>query len=421
MSEDIIVKNTTDSKKENRLKKWALNFLAFFIGLGFILLVLGVFEIYAQNQLKKTNEAFRKFYHPKSTAYDAGIGRTFVGGHYQADFILDALVGHKRDLERDPQIVGMTRKDIMPNRTVEHATIYFSHDNVDWHSDNKTTNSLVEFVPYLKRPIIVALGGSTTAAFEFPDESSWSEELARLLDENKLPGTVINFGNSSYKSSQEMLIFIRDVLQLKPDIVISYDGVNEVFGFLKDYPIYSGYTLLTYDYVVKNQDTFVCLPNTLFYLTKIIKHNKNKTQKVFYGVKSDRTADEVLLENWNIIKSICDSHNIRFYCVLQPFACNSEQTTTPELLQRHWKGKFGGDPKIRKDLIQMCNIVRKKMEQQNHFKDFTAIFDNNNSKDIFIWEDDTCHVSKMGNRIIARNMYQIIIEKPSEKTTEQVD
>jgi hypothetical protein len=403
MNENITVQNIIDSKKENRLKKWALNFLAFCIGLGFILIILGIFEIYAQNQLKKTGEAFRKLYHPKSTAYDAGIGRTFVGGHYQADFILDALVGHKRDLDRIPQIVSMTRKDAIPNRTIEHATIYFPN-NVE----RERESSLVKLVPYLKRPIIVALGGSTTAAFEFPDESSWPEELARLLDENKLDGTVINFGNSSYKSSQEMLIFIRDVLQLKPDIVISYDGVNEVFGFLKDYPIYSSYTLLTYDYVVKNQNTFTYLPNTLFYLTKNIKHNKNKTQKVFYGVKSDRSVDEILLENWNIIKTICDSHNIRFYCVLQPFACNSEKTTTPELLQRHWKGKFGGDPKIRKDLIQMCNVVHEKMKQQPHFGDFTTIFDKNNPKDIFIWEDDTCHVSKKANRIIAENMFKML-------------
>jgi hypothetical protein len=420
MNEKITEQNIMDSKKENRLKKRVLNFIAFGIGLGFIFFILGCFEIYAQLQLKKTGEAFRKFYHPKSTAYEAGIGRTFVGGHYQADFILDALVGHKRDLERDPQIINMTRKDIVPNRTIEHATIYFSNNNKDRISDSKRADSLVEVVPHLERPIIVALGGSTTAAFEFPDESSWSEELARLLDENKLPGTVINFGNSSYKSSQEMLVFIRDILQLNPDIVISYDGVNEVFGFLKDYPIYSGYTLLTYDYVAKNQSTFVYLPNTIFYLTKIIKRDKTKTQKVFYGVKSNRSVDDVLLENWNIIKAICDSRNIRFYCVLQPFACNSEKTTTPELLQRHWKGKFGGNPKIREDLIQMCDLARKKMEQQNHFKDFTTIFDNNNSKDIFIWEDDTCHVSKMGNRIIARNMYQIIIGNLSEKTTEQV-
>lgn len=146
----------------------------------------------------------------------------------------------------------------------------------------------------------------------------------------------------------------------------------------------------------------------------------NKVQKVFYGVKSNKTTDEVLLENWNIIKSICDSHNICFYCVLQPFACNSEKTTTPELLQRHWKGKFGGDPQIRKDLIQMCEVVCKKMEQQNHFRDFTSIFDNNNSKEIFIWEDDTCHVSQAGNRIIARKMYQII-ENLLENATKQVD
>jgi hypothetical protein len=408
MTEKITVQNITDSKKEHRLKKWVLNFFAFCIGLGGILFILGCFEIYAQWQLKKTGESFRKFYHPKQTAYDAGIGRTFVGGHYQADFILDALVGHKRDLELDPQIVGMTRKDVMPNRTVEHATIYFSNNNIDWVSDNKIILSLGELIPYLERPIIVALGGSTTAAFEFPDESSWPEELARLLNENKLSGTVINFGNSSYKSSQEMLIFIRDVLQLKPNIVISYDGVNEVFGFLKDYPIYSGYTLLTYDYVTKNKDTFVYFPNTIFYLTKIIKHKKTNTQNVFYGVRSNRTVDEVLLENWNIIKAICDSSDIRFYCVLQPFACNSEKTTSPELLQRHWKGKFGGDPKIREDLIQMCNIVREKMEQQNHFRDFTTIFDYNNPKDIFIWEDDTCHVSKKANRIIAEYMFKML-------------
>jgi hypothetical protein len=386
------------------------------IGLFFVLIVLGIFEIYAQNQLKKTGEAFRKFYHPRITAYDAGIGRTFVGGHYQSKFILDALVGHKRDLENDQQITNMTRNDIIPNRTVEHATIYFQKGNIDSFFDNKEINSLVELAPRLERPIIATLGGSTTAAFEFPDESSWPEELARLLGQNNLSGTVINFGNSAYKSSQEMLVFIRDVLQLNPNIVISYDAVNDGFNYLKDYPIYSSYTTTTYDYVANcDRNKFVYLPNSVFYLMKICQYNKNNTQKVFYGVKSNRTVDEVLIDNWNIIKAICDFHGIRYYCVLQPFACNSEITTTPELLKRHWKGKHGGNPEIREQLLKMCHLVREKMKDNVHFKDFSACFNEYDSKKIFVWEDDTCHVSLKGNRIIAENMFKMLFGDENEK------
>ena len=73
--------------------------------------------------------------------------------------------------------------------------------------------------------MILALGGSTTDGVKFPN--SWPEQLARILDANKIPAVVINGGIGGYSTSQDMFKLVRDGFEFKPDIVIEYAGVND--------------------------------------------------------------------------------------------------------------------------------------------------------------------------------------------------
>src|SRR5262249_27994290 len=81
----------------------------------------------------------------------------------------------------------------------------------------------------LQRPIILTLGGSTTAGVQFPN--SWPEQLARMLKERNIPGTVINGAIGGYTSSQELLKLIRDGLEFQPNIVITLNGVNDALNY----------------------------------------------------------------------------------------------------------------------------------------------------------------------------------------------
>jgi hypothetical protein len=88
------------------------------------------------------------------------------------------------------------------------------------------------FVVYKKnkdlwtRPIILTLGGSTTDGIR--RGHSWPEELSKLMTADGNSGTVVNGGTGGYSSNQELLKLIRDGLEFKPDIVISYSGINDM-------------------------------------------------------------------------------------------------------------------------------------------------------------------------------------------------
>ena len=79
---------------------------------------------------------------------------------------------------------------------------------------------------------VVALGGSTTDPVA---GTSWPEFLAERLARDGYSVRVLNGGVAGYSSNQELLKLIRDVLPLKPALILSLNGVNDL-GFLHSAP-----------------------------------------------------------------------------------------------------------------------------------------------------------------------------------------
>lgn len=87
---------------------------------------------------------------------------------------------------------------------------------------------------------IAVLGGSTTDG-KFTFFKSWPELMYEELgNQNFKNVTVYNGGVSGYASGQELLKLIRDMIPLKPDMVIVYDGFNDL-NYRNPYPLTSGY------------------------------------------------------------------------------------------------------------------------------------------------------------------------------------
>ena len=72
---------------------------------------------------------------------------------------------------------------------------------------------------------IVALGGSTT---EPSSTQCWPQKLYEELTKRGYSCLVLNGGVAGYSTNQELFKFIRDVMPLNPDIVISLSGVNDL-------------------------------------------------------------------------------------------------------------------------------------------------------------------------------------------------
>ncbi len=84
---------------------------------------------------------------------------------------------------------------------------------------------------------IVALGESTTFGITLtPGDQTWPELLEQMIRQRlKLgrPVQIINAGIPGYRLDQSLERFRRDILPLKPDMVISYHGING-FKMLKN-------------------------------------------------------------------------------------------------------------------------------------------------------------------------------------------
>lgn len=78
---------------------------------------------------------------------------------------------------------------------------------------------------------IFVFGGSTTWGVGARDDSTIPSFLARELREKGLACDVVNFGESGYVSTQEVIALIRQLQRGNiPDLVIFYDGVNDVYS-----------------------------------------------------------------------------------------------------------------------------------------------------------------------------------------------
>ena len=78
----------------------------------------------------------------------------------------------------------------------------------------------------LDHPIVLTLGGSTTDAVRSKN-TQLAGGVCRSYWQKGISATVVNGGTGGYSTNQELLKLVRDGLEFKPDIVISYSGVND--------------------------------------------------------------------------------------------------------------------------------------------------------------------------------------------------
>jgi lysophospholipase L1-like esterase len=421
---------TQNSPQQNRLKKWILNIAAVMFGFILICGILGVLEIFSQRQLKIQGPvAFKKLYHPASESVSNRQLTGMVGVRNQL-IMLDPLLGYGRSIKHtDLDIL----KNSMPFLFVDNFAIYLyqseTKENVDAIKQEEKESITPELLSALQRPIIVTLGGSTTDAFILPDSGSWPEELARLMVKQCVNGTIINGGMGGFSTAQEMLKLLRDVLEIKPDIVISYSGVNECFWPMEEHPIHHIFQQKTFDYFTVQGKPYAnaIFPNLTYYLRQQFQIPK-QTMEINYGIKVNKCYRVRMLQNITLMKTICEHNNIEYHSILQPFVGSSEMTKSTENLAYY----CNTDKMSQKRYANQINLYKDLFEHQTEWsdfmEDFTEIFDSFEIHDIYPWRYDAVHVSRYGNSIIAKNVFErifsqstVISKTKNEKNTDRFE
>lgn len=251
--------------------------------------------------------------------------------------------------------------------------------------------------------LVVTLGGSTTSAHRshYDGVTSWSEFLYRKLAAIDPDFVVLCGGVAAYNSTQEFLKFLRDVVPLNPELVISYSGVNDA----------GTYPLPQY-HPNRGGRPFISKEVEQFWRTAYDKCNGQimgdySGRGISFGLKNDKSAAKFWVDNMRMMRSISEEFSIRFAPFLQPCLLTGE-VEGKEVLLRLSEGYdlwTVSSYKLRERLAEFYAEARESIADYKYITDLTQIF-NDKGAGIYL---DLAHTTGKGHRIIAEEIFAHIV------------
>lgn len=173
---------------------------------------------------------------------------------------------------------------------------------------------------------IVALGGSTTEPYfmmQANDPASYSYEswpyfLQKRLDELGIRAIVFNGGVAGYSTNQELLKLLRDVLPLRPDIVLSLSGINDQ-GFAqsdKKHPMIHPHQVKTFSTLAGDAAPTRFLPNTVAFARSLLTPKSEIS--VTFGPEIKTAPWTQWEQNLRLMHAACAEFSVPFLAFRQP-------------------------------------------------------------------------------------------------------
>lgn len=255
--------------------------------------------------------------------------------------------------------------------------------------------------------VIVTLGGSTTDG-NVPN--IWAQALQEMMAAEGINVEVYNGGVAGFSSSQELFKMVRDVVPLKPDLIISYNGVNDLGldDAVFKHPMVNNYQESIMAYLVREPPAVV-LPNTI----KAIKHlpwfagNKRIKPVVNYGTIVNIPPEKTWYRNVRMMHAVAAEFNIPYLCFLQPAlgvgVYGNLSAEEQKMLTNSQGYQAEGYMTLLKDFYRDAQIDCKKIDYCENFVDVFA-----GQTGIYT---DKMHVNDQGNRMVARAVFDALLKR----------
>ncbi|MCM1156747.1 MAG: SGNH/GDSL hydrolase family protein [Roseburia sp.] len=248
---------------------------------------------------------------------------------------------------------------------------------------------------------IVILGNSTS------DPStgmlkSWPEYLFENLQKAGLDIAIYNGAITGYSSTQEFLKLCRDVLDMNPNLVISYSGFNDVQG---------NSTVEGFPYLHKYGNKFFEFLKTNPRLAPDSMYVRN-VSAITHGLETKKKDYEIWIDNMRKMFAVCKEFGIKFHAYLQPMVeCSGAIKTKEqaEIVQEYYR--LTNSAYLAEYEKTFCSEVQKYIDGKNYITNLTNIF-----KDKYNVFYDICHCTEYGNAIIAEYIYQDIVHDLHERS-----
>lgn len=245
------------------------------------------------------------------------------------------------------------------------------------------------------------LGGSTS---DLAYSDSWVDFLSEKVSfKNIYSGAV-----SGYNSSQEVFKFIRDLMPYRPEVIISFSGINDI-GHIQSKSTIEGrihhYQRDLFENILRRSEKKI---GSYFRSTPSAMNKKAPLKSVIYGSKSRLKSWELWLENQLIMKSIADGFGIKFISILQPtlgignYSMNDVEYKALHEYSQNFR-LLEGKNYLEKTHEFYFEIQRKIAKTHSFVHDFSGIFDNYTE----LYKDPR-HPNSKGNQIISNEISQLI-------------
>lgn len=233
---------------------------------------------------------------------------------------------------------------------------------------------------------IAVLGGSTSTDGYY-NFKCWPSILFEKYSESRV--TIFNAAVEGYASAQELIKLMRDIVPFKPDMVIVFDGCND----------------LTRDALpsVANIFEFTYMKTIMEYVNGQIEAEAGK-REIFCGIPACERAIEVWLKNIRYMHAVCEINNINFLSFMQPtfYGKPKMQSKEDAIICKKWDFHNGeASETIKVSMKEFRKRAPEICKANDYIYDLSDILDNEEYM-------DSLHVFENGNRIIADAIFKVI-------------
>ena len=247
---------------------------------------------------------------------------------------------------------------------------------------------------------IFVIGGSTTFGNGAISNDSTIPDLLQKKIFNEFPNKnieVINAGIPSAYSYTETNLIKNKILSYNPNLLIIYDGWNDLE---RNYEVYSNPSIYQLDKIIR-------LIKQMDYVTPqvLVKLYSNyvyeNSEKEIWNKSNIKEKVELWQNSWINICKLQNEYNFKTVVILQPLVGTGNKQLTVEE-EKYFK-YYDGEKKI--EHYQLYADALTKLEPKcTATNDLRNIFDFN-SETVFF---DFGHIDKNGNNIIAKKFLEIV-------------
>lgn len=278
---------------------------------------------------------------------------------------------------------------------VGHA---YSSADAGFLLDNETiSNGLIEIkLGNPNGPKILISGGSTSDIFY---DGSWVRPFSKFLF--GACSSIFSCACVGYSTSQELFRLLESVAVIKPDCIISLNGINDIKlmqSRLYKYPYIHKYQHSLFDVLGSMQN--------LNYLSRAVADDSSADRQVLaLECVNDKYGFDTWFLNVSLMSHICDFYGARFYSFLQPCLGFAPYVPSPDSLEGYYWSTLirsktwyeSGVNSFYKKAVEACL-------DSSFLYDFTSIL-GPSCEGVF---QDTRHLNSTGNFILAKSIYAIL-------------